>query len=333
MPVNKSAWLRYRIIDGCLTNPRHVYPSMEFIIDKIEEQNGSRISNSMFTKDLENMRIESGAPIKFDRYHKGYHYTEQGFSLKEFPLTHAEIEALDFSTALLQQVKGTRMFQQFESAINKMTEGYRISKILGKSEKQILQVEEPINTEGNRWLEKLLKAIVEKECLQVTYQAYGGTVKEHEYSGYLLKEYRNRWYAVGYSKKAKSVLVLALDRILAVNACNGKYMSDETFIPDDFFKYSLGITQIHEEAPSIVVLQFTPEQAPYILSQPLHSSQQIVSDDEKGLRIQLEVYQSHELLQTILGFGDQVKVLKPAGLKKEIIHILRSGLKQYTKAG
>ena len=330
MPVNKSAWLRYRIIDGCLTNPRHTFPTMEYIIDRIEEQLGKPISQSMLTKDLESMRIESGAPIKYDRYHKGYHYTEPDFSLKEFPLTHEEIEALDFSTALLQQLKGTRMFQQFESAINKMTEGYRISKILGKSENQILQVEEPLKTDGNRWLEQLLKAIVEKECLQVSYQAFGGTVKEHEFSGYLLKEYRNRWYAVGYSKKAKSILVLALDRILNVVSCKGKYISDDSFVPSDFFKYSLGITQINEVEPEIVVLFFTPEQAPYILSQPLHSSQKVLSDDEKGLKIQLEVYLSHELRQSILGFGDRVRVLKPVGLRKEIVRILKGALKRYS---
>ena len=330
MPVNKSAWLRYRIIDGCLTNPRHKFPTMEYIIDRIEEQLGKSISQSMLTKDLESMRIESGAPIKYDRYHKGYHYTEPEFSLKEFPLTHEEIEALDFSTALLQQLKGTRMFQQFESAINKMTEGYRISKILGKSENQILQVEEPLRTDGNRWLEQLLKAIVEKECLQVTYQAFGGTVKEHEFSGYLLKEYRNRWYGIGYSKKAKSILVLALDRILNVIPCKGKYISDENFVPSDFFKYSLGITQIHEVDPENVVLLFTPEQAPYILSQPLHSSQKVLSDDEKGLRVQLEVYLSHELRQAILGFGERVRVVKPAVLRKEIVRILKGTLKRYS---
>ena len=69
---------------------------MEFIIEKIEEQIGTTISTSMFTKDLEGMRCCYKAPIKYDRNSRGYYYTEDEFSIKEFPLTHDEIEALDF---------------------------------------------------------------------------------------------------------------------------------------------------------------------------------------------------------------------------------------------
>ena len=154
MPVNKSAFIRYRIIDGCLTNPMRRYPSMEDILEKIESQLGVGISPSMFSKDIQQMKQLFNAPIKFDRTRNGYCYTERIFSIREFPLTHDEIKALDYSTALLHQLKGTRMFQHFENAINKVIEGYRLSHIIGKSENQILQVEEPLRADSSRWLER-----------------------------------------------------------------------------------------------------------------------------------------------------------------------------------
>ncbi len=276
MPVNKSALLRYRIIDACLTNRRHTYPSIEYIINKIEEQLDTSLSDSMFNKDIQQMKRFYGAPIKYNRQHHGYCYTEPGFSIKEFPLTHDEIEALDFSTALFQQLKGTKMFQQFENAINKVIEGYRISKILGKAENQILQIEEPLKTEGSQWLEIILKSILEKNCLKIIYQGFGREEKEHELSAYLLKEYRNRWYAVGFSGKAKKVLVFALDRIRNIALSKSKYISDDNFIPAEFFNYSLGITQIHEAMPQKIILSLLPEQAEYVISQPLHHSQKII---------------------------------------------------------
>ena len=331
MPVNKSAKLRYRIIDSCLTNTLRKFPGKDFIIEKIEEQIGTSLSESMFTKDLDGMRDEYGAPIKYDRYHKGYCYTEPGFSIKEFPLTHDEIEALDFSTALFQQLKNTRMFDQFESAINKVIEGYRISKIIGKSEKQILQVEEPLRSDANQWLELILKAIVEKTCLKISYHGYGKEKKDHEFSAYLLKEYHNRWYAVGYSKKASNVLILALDRITKIESCKGVYVSDDQFIPADYFKYSFGITQFNNGEPEKIQLLFTNYEAPYILSQPLHHSQKTISEDENGLQIELYIYISYELIQTILAYGDQVKVLKPVELKNRILGILKNSMKQYSK--
>ena len=318
MPANKSALLRYRIIDSCLTNSLKKYPSMEFIIGKIEEQLDTTLSNSMFTKDIENMRDLYSAPIKYIRAHKGYSYTEPDFSIASFPLSHDEIEALDFSTALLQQLKHTRLFHHFETAINKVIEGYRISKILGKSETQFLQVEESVKTEGSQWLETLLQSITHKKCLQVLYQGYGRDEKVHILSAYLLKEYRNRWYAAGYSTSAKNILILALDRIKNIQSSKEKYISNNTFSPADFFKYSFGITQVHDAKAEQVDLLFTPYQSAYILSQPLHHSQQTIKNDENGLHVQLKVYITQELIMCILSYAAQVKVLGPKNLVKQI---------------
>ena len=84
MPLAKSAFLRYRIIDACLTNPMRKFPKMEFIIQKIEDQSGHRISSSMFNKDIQAMKNELNAPIKYDRSNDGYCYTQDGFSLNQF---------------------------------------------------------------------------------------------------------------------------------------------------------------------------------------------------------------------------------------------------------
>ena len=53
------------------------------------------------------MKNELNATIKYDRANDGYCYTEEGFSLTQFPLNHEEIEALNFSTALLGIIKGS----------------------------------------------------------------------------------------------------------------------------------------------------------------------------------------------------------------------------------
>lgn len=329
MPANKSALLRYRIIDACLTNSLRKYPSMDYIIKKIEEQLDTSLSNSMFTKDIENMRRIYTAPIQYDRIHKGYCYTEPDFSISSFPLSHAEIEALDFSTALLQQLKNTPMFHHFETAINKVIDGYRISKILGKSETQLLQVEEPVREEGSKWLDIILKGITNKEALKVIYQGFGKPEKLHQFSSYLLKEYHNRWYAIGYSVAAKNILVLALDRIKEVKPCKDKYISDNNFTPAIYFKYSFGITQINDGKAEKVELLFTPFQAPYILTQPLHHSQEIVSNDSKGLHIKLNVYITHELIMSVLSYANNVKVLAPKRLVKQIKEQIEEMGEQY----
>ena len=215
------------------------------------------------------------------------------------------------------------MFQQFENAINKVIEGYRISKVIGKSENEILQVEEPLKTEGNQWLEIILKSITEKSCLNINYKAFGREEREHEFSAYLLKEYRNRWYTVGFSGRAKNTVVLALDRIKNIEVSKSKYVPGENFSPAEFFKYSLGITQVHEAKPQKIILSFSPAQAEYIISQPLHHSQKIIEKNGKGVRIELHVYITQELKMLILSFGENVTVLSPPILKNEIKNVIK----------
>jgi predicted DNA-binding transcriptional regulator YafY len=65
-------------------------------------------------------------------------------------------------------------------------------------------------------------------------------------------------------------------------------------------------------------LLFDADQAPYILSQPLHHSQQMISNDEHGLHVQLKVYITRELIMSILSYGGDVEVLTPQQLIKEI---------------
>lgn len=332
MPVNKNALLRYRVIDGCLANNMHPFPTVSHILEKIQDQTGMEISESMFNKDIAVLKREFGAPIKFDRQRGGYFYSEENYSFNEFPLTNEEVEALDFSTALLQQLKGTRMFRHFENAINKLIEGYRISKILGKDEASILQTELPVDNSHNRWLEPIIGSILQKKTMALQYQPFGKDGREHILSPYLLKEYRNRWYVIGYSEQAENILVFALDRIKEIGEAASTFRSDESFIGAKFFEYSLGITQVHDQEPEDIELAFQPLQAEYIRSQPLHQSQHIISENDKEVLIQLKLFITQELVMAILSYGAAVRVLKPESLKNRIKEEVKALGKIYEKS-
>lgn len=318
MPKIKSAGVRYRIIDGCLTNTMHPYPTLEYLQEKIEQQLDTSISISMLNKDLAAMKQLYNAPIVYDKARGGYAYSDTDFSIAEFPLTVEEREALDISTALLQQIRGTKIFQQFENAINKVIEGYRISKIAGIEQRQFLQVEEPVRSPNNPFLEQLLQSIIHQRPLAITYQGYGREAKLHQFSAHLLKEYRNCWYVVGYSDRGKNLLVFALDRIKDIAASDAKYIKVEGFDPADFFKYSFGITQIHDAEAERVVLRFTAYQAPFVLNQPLHHSQQVLKQTDEFVELEYHVYLTTELIMTILSYGKQVKVVSPQKLANTI---------------
>jgi predicted DNA-binding transcriptional regulator YafY len=327
MPANKNALARYRIIDDCLTNTMRRYPKLPDIQQKIEAQLGQSISTSMINKDLKAMRDMYGAPIIFQKQKNGYCYSQEGFSIKEFPLTYDEIEALDLAPAMLQQLKGTKLYDQFLHAVNKLIEGYRIGKTLGKDEIEIIQTETAAGSPGTNWLEPLLKAIIEHTSLTIHYKPYGGEIKIHTISPYLLKEYRNRWYLVGFSDRSEKVLVWGLDRIQAVDNSKEQFYQVPAFNSADYFQYSFGITQMHYSLPEQVVLSFIPEQAPYLLSQPIHASQEVLVNNGTEIRIAIKVYLSHELTQFILGNIDKIREIAPSSLKESIAEKINNARK------
>jgi len=316
MPVNKNALLRYYAIDACLTNSMRPYPDLEKIRQRVMQQLDGDISVSMINKDLAQMRDIYAAPIKYDKVKKGYCYATPGYSIKRLPLSEEEITALDYSTALLQQLKGSRIFDQFETAINRLIEGYRVSKLIGKSEKQLIQVEEPVTTGGNEWLEMILQAIVSQTTLEFEYAKFGAPVKQHLLSPYLIKEYRNRWYVVGFSDAPRKVLILALDRIKGIRKSKSPFSLDPSFQAADYFQYSFGITHTAAATPEKIVVTFDKEQAPYILAQPLHHSQVVLSESAKGVTVQLTVYVTAELIMSLLSYGAGVAVKEPLALRK-----------------
>jgi predicted DNA-binding transcriptional regulator YafY len=314
MPINKSAVARYHIIDRCLTNSMRRYPTLDQIREKIQFELGVSISESMINKDIGEMKQSYQAPIRYDRAKGGYCYTEPDFSIRGFPLREDEIHALDQSIAVLRQIKGSGLFLHFESAIQKIIQGYRINEITGGHDRTYIQVEEPIAMESNAWIEPLLKAIVDQQLLTVSYKGFEAELRKHPFSPYLIRQYHGRWYAVGYSQRSGFTIVLALDRIHSVETSKGAFVMDAGFDPDSYFRHAFGITHLRDATPEKVRLWFAKAQLPYILSQPMHPSQKLLASDEKGAEIGLDVYLTKELVMTILSYGSDVKVMGPDAL-------------------
>lgn len=333
MPVNKNAAFRHRIIDACLLNKLRQYPSMEQLQDRITEALNldRRISRSSVDKDLKAMRDFYKAPIAFDTYRRGYYYEDPNFSINSFPLTAEEIQVLDLSTSFLKQIKYSGYFQQFEAVIEKLISGFRISKIPGYEGRQFLEVEEPIADIGMKWLEPLYAAIIEKHPLVVQYKRFNQPeTKDHSFSIYAIREYRNRWYAIGYSERAETILTLALDRIVNIKKGLHNYRPPDNFSETDYFKFSFGVTAFNNAVPYKVQLLFDVSVAGYILTKPLHSSQK-TQETEEGLFTEIECYLTPELEMMILSHGEKVRVLAPSTLAIRIEQRIKAMTYLYIK--
>ena len=63
---------------------------------------------------------------------------------------------------------------------------------------------------------------------------------------------------------------------------------------------------------------FNKEEAPYVITKPIHESQKVKKHDENGLLITIEVFPNIELEKVILSYGSGVKVIGPKSFKDKI---------------
>jgi predicted DNA-binding transcriptional regulator YafY len=332
MPKNKNAFIRYRIIDGALRNKHKRYPSKQ---DLIEACNGlGTVSARTIDGDIYDMKFDEElgyfAPIEYDRKLRGYYYTDANYSINNLPLKQEDLYALEFACSLLKQFEGIGPIQQFMQSVEKIEDYVNLRNVYGNDDfLQLIETEKSLSQKGNEFLSPLLLSIKEQQAVMMHYQGFGHSeVKHYQLHPYVLKEYRNRWYVTGKLVDKNRIQTFALERIKQIIPTATNFTRDANFKPAEYFKHSFGIS-VHDYESQLVTLSFTPTEAPYIKSQPLHQTQQILVDDEREFKITLDVIPSYELKSQILSYGDKVKVIAPEMLKKELKETLQKAYQNY----
>lgn len=183
---------------------------------------------------------------------------------------------------------------------------------------------------GTENLYFLLKAIKNNLQLSFIYEKFSNnerTIRKVE--PYAVKEYKNRWYLVAKDCKDEVVKTFGLDRIYDLETVKKKFVIPENFSVKEHFRYCFGIEKPLNQNPEEIILEFDLVQGKYIKSMPLHSSQQIIKDNENGLFLKFEMYITHDLVMEILSMGEYVKVIKPNSLVELIKNSHANSLKQY----
>jgi len=320
MPHIKNALIRYRIIDKCIGNKYSPFPSKRDLREACEEAlygsiDGEHICDSTIEKDIFNMRMEHDAPIKYSKLNLGYYYENPNFSINDIPLTEDELSSISFAAKTLMQFKNVNMFRHFGSAIDKIVDRISVS---NDDDGEIIQFEKSISGEGNEFLTPILDAIKEELLVTFDYTSFvSGEMKPRKVLPLLLKEYSNRWYLISFDLNKDDYITYSLDRIEDLVITTDKMKRPSDFKPDNYFKYSIGITS-GNQSPEIVRFKANNIASRYIDSLPFHSSQRILDMHEEGYTFELKVNISEELIRSMLSYGGEISVLKPRSLKDEI---------------
>lgn len=329
MSVNKNALIRYQVLDRCFRNTGRMY----FLEDLLEECNkalmdfapdSEGIQRRQLFDDIRFMESEQGWSIPLERIRHGrkvyYRYEDTSFSISNQPLNDSEAEQIKSALQIFSRFSGTPQFEWVNEMIPMLESKFGLI----ERKNEVISFESNIDLKGLHFLTPLFNAIINERVLLVKYKDFKSSEPyEITFHPYYLKQYNNRWFVLGLnSDNQVSNWNLALDRIEDLTETSIKYQSSQTDW-EEYFYDLVGVTRPEGIELQEIVLKFSPEVAPYVITKPIHPSQK-QKNDPTGLEVRIKVIPNFELERLVLSFGEQVKVISPQDFKERISQRINS---------
>ncbi len=337
MAQNKNALIRYKTIDKCLQNNYQKWSLLDLIeacSDALYEYEGKDVTVSKRTiqLDIQLMRSDKlgyNAPIVvYER--KYYKYEDPNYTITDIPITETDMNVLSETVEMLKQFKNFSLFSELDGIIQRLEDKVYTEK---NKKPAIIHLDKNEKLKGLAFLDVLYQSILKEMCLRITYQSFKARVpSEITLHPYILKQFNNRWFVVGQKDNHNHLLTLALDRIIKVDYELKIPYKQTDFDGDEYYKNTIGVTVLNEDFLKKVVLKINKDNAPYILTKPLHHSQKLIEKlPTKEVIIEIYVHLNKELERLILGFGDSIEVLSPRRLRKIIKNKVQNAAKKYSE--
>ena len=155
--------------------------------------------------------------------------------------------------------------------------------------------------------------------IHITYYNYWKEdAREHYVMPLCVKLFRQRWYLVGRTWTTGKDILFCLDRFRDFRLSSHTFDYPSDFDPREYFDGSFGI--IADDGTDIqkVVLKVNSNQANYIRDLRLHESQIEKEHNDEYSIFELNIRPTFDFQQEILWNGEDMEVIEPMWLRKEI---------------
>ena len=326
MPVNKNALLRYKTIDNCLRNRARKWTLEDLIgacSDALYEFTGKDeyVSRRTIQLDLQKMRSDElgyNAPI-IVKDKKFYTYEDPDYSITNIPVTESDLALMSDAVNVLKQLSGFPALSGMEDIVGRLEDHVSVAR---HDSAPVIFYENNERLVGLEHIGTLYKAIKERRPLQLTYHSFKADhPSQFIFSPYILKEYRNRWFVFGHREGFANITNLALDRIIEISeaSADAEYVETPDFEPHRYFGEMIGVTRNQKDKPCRIKLLVSADQAPYVLTKPMHPTQKLLKSNPDGSAVlEMSVILNWELVRFLVSMSNGVRVLSPKRLVDEI---------------
>jgi len=311
MPISKNFDIRRKILDRLIAKRVPTYSRQQLfekLNDILFDDEYPEISFRQFNYDIDEMKLEAlkaGGELKYSRSGKQYYYEPEGFSLTGVPIQQKDIELLTQAIAILKQINGLSSTREIELIIERLAEkiGVQVNDL-----DDIIVFDMVPDLKGIDHLHTLLNCIIQKQPIVLHYKPFNKDAFSYIFHPYFLKEFNNRWYVFGWNEEYEEIYNVPLDRIVAYEDATVQYDESHRVSIHEYFKDIIGVTRRNAPVEELVY-KFKMPRGYYVLTKPLHPSQEVIKQTKDMLIVKISVIPNKELEAVINSFGEDVEAI------------------------
>lgn len=144
---------------------------------------------------------------------------------------------------------------------------------------------------------------------------------------HFLKESLGLWYLLALDENGK-LKCYGIDRISNLEESEEKFERDSNIEIGTLFNHSYGIWDDPSIPVEYVELSYSPLDGSFLKAMPLHTSQQILIDNEDEFRISLNIKITNDFVMALLSRSTSLTVIKPESLRNRVAEIYHNALKR-----
>lgn len=181
-------------------------------------------------------------------------------------------------------------------------------------------------------VEKLTVAWAEQYKVDIWHRHEGsGKIVEYVFAPYFIEPYAvgRTTHVIGWRARPGALRTFKIERIERIEPRrHDRYTTPNDFDPADFLADAWGIWYTEAE-PQTVVLKFSRKVAGRVQETKWHRSEKTELQPDGSLLWMAQVAEPQEMVNWVRGWGADVEVLEPAGLRMELIRETKRLMQTY----
>ena len=315
MKRTKSQFVRLMELDRAIRARR--YPNcLTFAADY-------EVSQKTIQRDIDFLRDQCGAPIAYDREHKGFYYEDTTWLLPSLVLSEGELVALLLAGRVADQYHGTPMARHIDGLFDKLADllpdKLTINPLLLHT--RFTFTTTPCKTIDEKIWSTVVAALLAQQTVRIAYRPFESSApkkdKTSEICPYHIANLQGEWYVFAVHRGHGDIRQFALARIEKATLTKHRFELPPDFDPEELLKSTFG-RYVGTDKPQTVKLLFDKDIADWVTERQWHPAQTLKRRRNGDVELTFPTKSLFEVQRWVLSWGRHVRVLAPTELRMAV---------------